>query len=123
MKANTVRDLGALARSTRRARGLTQADVAHRLGVSREWVVRFEQGHPRLEAQKVLDALSVLGLNLHVDESGPGDSKQEGPAATPRTAESDEAPPSRHPSHADTASPAGGEEPDPFDALFARQKR
>lgn len=68
MKANTVRDLGALVRSARRAQGLTQADLAKRLGVSRDWVVRLEQGHPRLEAQRVLDALVVLGLTLDVAE-------------------------------------------------------
>jgi len=70
MKTRTVRDLGALVRSARRAQGLTQADLAKRLGASRDWVVRLEQGHPRLEAQRVLDALVVLGLTLDVAESG-----------------------------------------------------
>jgi HTH-type transcriptional regulator / antitoxin HipB len=64
----TVRDLGALTRTARRAQGLTQADLAQRLGVSREWIVRLEGGHPRLEAQKVLDALLVLGLTLDVEQ-------------------------------------------------------
>jgi y4mF family transcriptional regulator len=67
MQAKTVRDLGALVRSARAHRGMTQADLAHELRVSRDWVVRLEKGHPRLEAQKVLDALQVLGLTLHVE--------------------------------------------------------
>ncbi len=67
MRVQTVRDMGALVRTTRRAHGLTQADLATRLRVSRDWVVRLEQGSPRLEAQKVLDALTVLGLTLDVD--------------------------------------------------------
>lgn len=70
MRATTVRDLGALARAERRARGMTQAELAERLGVSRDWVVRLEQGHPRLEAQRVLDALAVLGLSLDVRDNG-----------------------------------------------------
>lgn len=64
MKVTSVRDLGALVRSTRLDAGLTQAELATRLGVSRDWVVRLEQGHPRLEVQKVLDALSALDLTL-----------------------------------------------------------
>jgi transcriptional regulator with XRE-family HTH domain len=44
-----------------RPRVLTQADLASRLQISRDWVVRLERGHPRLEAQRVLDALVVLG--------------------------------------------------------------
>lgn len=70
MRATTVRDLGALARSERRARAMTQAELAERLGVSRDWVVRLEQGHPRLEAQRVLDALAVLGLTIDVRGNG-----------------------------------------------------
>lgn len=66
MKVRTMRDLGAAARSARTAQRLTQAALAERLGVSREWVVRFERGHTRLEAQKVLDALTVLGLTVDV---------------------------------------------------------
>lgn len=66
MRVQTVRDLGAAVRTARRARGLTQADLANRLRVSRDWVVRLEQGSPRLEAQKVLDALGVLELALDV---------------------------------------------------------
>lgn len=64
MKVRTMRDVGALIRSTRTARGMTQADLADKLRVGRDWVVRLEKGHPRLEAQRVLDALSILGVSL-----------------------------------------------------------
>jgi len=50
---------------------LTQAELADRLRVSRDWVVRLEKGSPRLETQKVLDALSVLGLTLEVTGDQP----------------------------------------------------
>ena len=64
MEIRTMGDLGALVRSARTARGMTQADLAARLNASRDWVVRLENGHPRLEAQRVLDALRVVGVNL-----------------------------------------------------------
>lgn len=67
MRVTTVRDVGALVRASRHAQGLTQADLADRLGVGRDWVVRLERGHPRVEAQKVLDALVALGLILDVE--------------------------------------------------------
>lgn len=93
MQATTVHDLGALVRSRRRVLDLTQADLAARLGVSRDWVVRLEAGHPRLEAQRVLDALTTLGLTL--DALAPGE--------TP-------------------GAPAAEEDgPDAFDELFGRQ--
>lgn len=57
-------DLGAVVRSVRTARGMTQADLAAQLSASRDWIVRLEKGHPRLEAQRVLDALRVLGVKL-----------------------------------------------------------
>ncbi len=64
MQLRTMRDVAALARSARLARGLTQADLAAQLRVSRDWVVRLEKGHLRLEVQLVLDALHVLGVEL-----------------------------------------------------------
>ena len=71
MQVRTARDLGAMVRTTRRAHGLTQADLADRLRVSRDWVIRLEKGSPRLETQKVLDALGVLGLTLEVANAQP----------------------------------------------------
>ncbi|WP_197747048.1 helix-turn-helix domain-containing protein [Mycobacterium conspicuum] len=64
MQIKTMGDLGVLVRSARTARGMTQADLAARLKTGRDWVVRLEKGHPRLEAQRVLDALRVLGVSL-----------------------------------------------------------
>lgn len=63
MLTNT-RDIAALVRHTRREQGLTQAELAARIGVGRDWVVRLEQGNPRLELSKVLNALAALNLGL-----------------------------------------------------------
>jgi HTH-type transcriptional regulator/antitoxin HipB len=75
MKLKAMRDVGALVRSARRDRGLTQAELASLVGVGREWVVRLEKGSPRVEAQKVLDVLSALGLVLDVSPSSQAPSR------------------------------------------------
>jgi y4mF family transcriptional regulator len=144
MKANTVRDLGALVRSSRRAQGLTQADLATRLRVSREWVVRLEGGHPRLEAQKVLDALTVLGLVLDVEQrerpavpgkastkSAAGNKAQvmakQGAKTTTTTRTARKTPMTKTVTDTGakgrTVSPRKGPTADPFDTLFSKRKR
>lgn len=40
--------------------GLTQAQLADKVGVGREWVVRLEKGNPRLKVGMVLGALRAL---------------------------------------------------------------
>jgi transcriptional regulator with XRE-family HTH domain len=68
MQVHTVRDLGAAVREARSKNHVTQAELAQRAGVSREWLVRLEQGHPRLEVQLVLDTLEAVGLVLTTSE-------------------------------------------------------
>lgn len=91
MKLSAMRDVGALVRSARRERGLTQAELAALVGVGREWVVRLEGGSPRVEAQKVLDVLSALGLSLDVSPSSqasarpPAQRAKKKPSATSTT--------------------------------------
>ncbi len=114
MKLNAMRDLGALVRSERRDQGLTQAELAALVGVGREWVVRLEGGSPRLEVQKVLDALSALGLVLEVTPSPQSASR---PPARSTSADKASA------SKASAAMLPGGGAHDPFDALFSRQGR
>jgi transcriptional regulator with XRE-family HTH domain len=68
MQLLTMRDAGALVRTVRKQHGMSQADLAAQLGTGRDWVVRLEQGQPRLEAQKVLDAFAVLHVPLCAGE-------------------------------------------------------
>lgn len=70
MRVRTVRDVGALVRQARTEQERTQAELASALGVSRDWVVRLEKGHPRLEAQLVLDALAAVGVSLVAETWG-----------------------------------------------------
>ena len=69
-RIRTPQDLGAALRDGRRARELTQAELARAAGVSREWLIGVEQGHrPRAELEKVLAVLAALGLPLIVGET------------------------------------------------------
>lgn len=113
MQVDTMRDVAVLVRSTRLARGMTQAELAAQMGVSRDWVVRLEKGHPRLEVQRVLDALHVLGVEMqstNPSEDSQGERTSQSPVkgGTAR-------------SHKDVSvDPLGsvGRAGDPFDDLF-----
>lgn len=63
----TSQDVGLAVREARLNHGWTQAQLAERAGVGRDWLVRLEQGHPRLELAKVLDTFTALGLSLSVE--------------------------------------------------------
>jgi transcriptional regulator with XRE-family HTH domain len=103
MQVKTMGDLGALVRSARTARGMTQADLAAQLRMSRDWVVRLEKGHPRLEAQRVLDALRVVGVSLEATVPEAPTGRERGTRKPKQTAKD----PAPH---------------DPFEALFGTRK-
>lgn len=65
-------DVGAAIRAARRAEGLTQAQLAQRAGVGRQWLVALEKGHDRAELGKVVAVLAALGLRAGTQaESAP----------------------------------------------------
>ena len=70
----TAADVGAAIRAARRADGLTQAQLAERAGVGRQWLVALERGHDRAELGKVVAVLAALGLraDTHADTPPPG---------------------------------------------------
>jgi HTH-type transcriptional regulator / antitoxin HipB len=73
MRVRTVREIGLLVRTERRRRGLTLADVAERVGCSRQWVAALEAGGERLEVALVLRTLTALGVGLDARlADGPG---------------------------------------------------
>lgn len=59
--------IGALVRDTRTAAGLTQTELANRIGASRFWVAEFEKGKPSAELGLALKALHALGLTVQID--------------------------------------------------------
>jgi HTH-type transcriptional regulator / antitoxin HipB len=65
MFIRTPADLGAVIRDRRRQLGLGQAELAERIGVSRQWVVGIERGRARAELGLVLRTLDSLGIRLN----------------------------------------------------------
>ncbi|HEX4058117.1 MAG TPA: helix-turn-helix domain-containing protein [Galbitalea sp.] len=68
MRVHTVRELGGLVRDRRERLGLTQQEVADRASVTREWLLRFENGKATVPVSRVLDVLAALDLVVEVSE-------------------------------------------------------
>ncbi|GAA1864782.1 helix-turn-helix domain-containing protein [Myceligenerans crystallogenes] len=66
MQVQTLVDIGALVRGAREDAGLTQAELARRARVSREWLVRFEAGRTNPQLPRILAVLAQLDLVLEV---------------------------------------------------------
>lgn len=64
MLFRTPADLGAAIRDRRKQLGLDQSTLAKRVGVSRQWVIAVERGHPRAALGLVLRAVDTLGIRL-----------------------------------------------------------
>lgn len=64
MLIRTPADLGAAIRDRRKQLGLGQAELAEKIGSSRQWVVGIERGHSRAELGLVLRTLDTLGIRL-----------------------------------------------------------
>ncbi len=73
MLVNTPRDIGALVRHERRQADLSQAQLAERAGVSRQWIIGFEQGKSSAELGHVLRVVAAVGLRLDAVPAPPGD--------------------------------------------------
>jgi len=75
MLIRTPADLGAVIRERRKQLDLDQAELAMRIGVSRQWVIGIERGRARAELGLVLRALDALGLRLN-SATGPAPSSK-----------------------------------------------
>ena len=64
MKLKTVRDIAAVVKKRRQNIGWTQADLATRSGVSREWLIDLEKSKSTVELALVLRTLKALGIQL-----------------------------------------------------------
>lgn len=64
MLIRTPADLGALIRDRRKQLGVDQAELAKRIGTSRQWIIGVERGRTRAELGLVLRALDQLGIPL-----------------------------------------------------------
>lgn len=68
MRVRTVRELGASVRVQRERLGLSQQALADRAGVTREWVVRFENGKVSVPLNLVFDVLTAVNLTIDLEE-------------------------------------------------------
>ena len=66
MRVNSIHDLAATVRGRRVELGLSQAELATRARVSRDWVNYFEAGKPTVELILVLQILEALDLTLDI---------------------------------------------------------
>ncbi|MGD0882274.1 MAG: helix-turn-helix domain-containing protein [Acidimicrobiales bacterium] len=66
MKINSMRDFAATVRGRRHDLRLSQAGLASRAGVSREWISGLEAGKATVEFGLVIRLLEALGLGFDV---------------------------------------------------------
>lgn len=62
----SVSELGALIRQVRKNQDMTQEDVSGLAGFGNRFIIDLERGKETVQAQKVIDILSLLGLELVV---------------------------------------------------------
>lgn len=66
MKVRTPLDIGLAIRDRRRKLKLSQAELARKVGVGRQWIIAIEHGKSRAELGLVLRTLSALNLPLRI---------------------------------------------------------
>ena len=69
MHLRTPTDFGAAIRSHRLRASLTQAALARKVGVSRQWIVEIEKGKPSAPLALILRALAALNITLQIGEA------------------------------------------------------
>lgn len=83
MRIKTPDDLAIIARQRRQALGLNQAGLAQRIGVSRKWLIDFENGKPSVALDLVMQVLNALDLPLDVADAPNTGGADTGTAKTP----------------------------------------
>ncbi|RWR04658.1 helix-turn-helix domain-containing protein [Paenirhodobacter populi] len=74
--ARTTKDIGNLLRNARKAKGLTQAELASRAGVWQRTISNIETSASGAKLDTVFDLLAALDLELHIaprSKMKPGD--------------------------------------------------
>ncbi|MBF9264465.1 helix-turn-helix domain-containing protein [Paracidovorax cattleyae] len=72
----TADQLPALLQAFRKQSGLTQSDVALRLGVTQQTYSALERNAGNMGAARLLQLLSVLGVEMVLDNSAPSPSPE-----------------------------------------------
>ncbi|MDP4837126.1 MAG: helix-turn-helix transcriptional regulator [Orrella sp.] len=66
---HTSEHFSALLQGFRRQAGLTQAEMAKRLGVTQQTLSAFERNAEKASAERLLEYLSILGVDLVLRQS------------------------------------------------------
>lgn len=61
---STPQDIGRLVRYVRKRHGLTQRELASRLGVTHRWLSELESGHGKQANARYFEVLEMLGIRL-----------------------------------------------------------
>lgn len=72
MRIGTLVELGLRVRDRRRELGMSQTQLADRVGVTRQWVMNLEQGNAGAALGQVLQVLDILKMNLHLRDRRTG---------------------------------------------------
>lgn len=68
LSQEALRLLGAQVRLARKQRGMTEADLAERVGVARSTLQLIEKGDPKVEIGLVFEAATLAGVGLFAPE-------------------------------------------------------
>jgi len=60
----SVHEIGKLIRQTRKSQKMTQEDISGLAGLGNRFIIDLEHGKETIQAQKVIDVLNLLGLEL-----------------------------------------------------------
>lgn len=67
-RITNTKELGKLIRDKRKEKGLTQSDLAMYCNTGIRFISDLENGKPTMQIEKVLVVLSMLALNVYVEE-------------------------------------------------------
>jgi transcriptional regulator with XRE-family HTH domain len=66
--ARSARDIGATVRRVRRAQGITQAELADDLGITRQYLSELENGVDNLYITRLFEVLDHLDISLRLED-------------------------------------------------------
>jgi len=81
MKIVSIKDLSSVIRQRRKSLGWTQAELAERSGVSRDWIIELEKAKPNVSLALVLRTLKALQLPISIGKLQTNSHSQTSPAA------------------------------------------
>ena len=65
--------LGRLLQQGRMLQGMSQRDLASRLGIQQKWVSQMEAGKPGILMARLFEMLRATGVHLYAEVDVPGD--------------------------------------------------